>query len=399
MTKLEQCRAEIDRVDKEICALYERRMRIVEGVAQYKIEHGLPVLQPGREDAVLQRAQDAVSEAAYRPGVRRVFETLMEVSRSMQTGMLDHAARKAKTACCAGESACSEECAHGGESAVALPLPDGLPIGFQGEEGSFSEAALIQAYGADAPRRNYPRFADVFEALRRGEIGCGVLPIENSSTGGINEVYDLLHQYDFFITGEEYVAVRHHLLGLPGASIDGVREVRSHSQGLEQSRGFLSRHPAMRGVPWLNTAAAALSVAEQKDASIAAIASSRAASLYNLEILAHDVNDRGDNTTRFVLVERRRRISPQADKVSVVFSLDDKSGTLYKLLGYFFEQSVNLVKIESRPLTGSRWKYFLYVDLQGSVEDTAVARALRDIEAHADYFRLLGGYRAKEAQR
>ena len=394
MTKLEQCRAEIDRVDKEICALYERRMQIVEGVAQYKIEHGLPVLQPGREDVVLQRAQDAVSEAAYRPGVRRVFEALMEVSRSMQAGLLDDAARDDKAACSACEPACAPK-----TPAAALPLPEGLPIGFQGEEGSFSEAALIQAYGADAPRRNYPRFADVFEALRRGEIGCGVLPIETSSTGGINEVYDLLHQYDFFITGEEYVAVRHHLLGLPGASVDGVREVRSHSQGLEQSRGFLSRHPAMRGVPWLNTAAAALSVAEQKDASIAAIASSRAASLYGLEILARDVNDRGDNTTRFVLVERCRRIRPQADKVSVVFSLDDKSGTLYKLLGYFFEQSVNLVKIESRPLTGSRWKYFLYVDLQGSVESAPVARALRDIEAHADYFRLLGSYQAKEAQR
>ena len=151
------------------------------------------MLQSSREDAVLQRAQDAVSEAAYRPGVRRVFETLMEVSRSMQTGMLDDAAREAKTACSACDPVCGGEYAGAPTgTAAVLPLPEGLPIGFQGEEGSFSEAALIQAYGVDAPRRNYPRFADVFEALRRGEIGCGVLPIENSSTGGINEVYDLI---------------------------------------------------------------------------------------------------------------------------------------------------------------------------------------------------------------
>ena len=383
MTHLEECRAEIDRVDKEICALYERRMRIVEGVVQYKKEHGLPVLQPEREDAVLQRVEDTVTEAAYRPGVRRVFETLMEVSRSLQNGRLDDPWKVAVQL----------------SSEDKPSLPAGFSVGFQGEEGSFSETALLQAFGPDTPRHNYPRFVDVFEALQRGEIGCAVLPIENSSTGGVNEVYDLLHEYDFFITGEEYVTVRQHLLGLPGASLGGVREVRSHPQALEQSRGFLSDHPAMHPTTWLNTAAAALSVAEQGDASVAAIASDRAASLYGLEILASDINDRKDNTTRFVLVERSRRISTQDDKVSVVFSLDDKSGTLYKLLGYFFEQSVNLVKIESRPLTNSRWKYFLYVDLQGNVEAAPVAQALHNIEIHADYFQLLGSYRSKEAQR
>ena len=415
MTKLEECRAEIDRVDQEICALYERRMRAVEDIARYKKEHDLPVLQPGREEAVLQKAQAAVSDPALRPGARRVFETLMEVSRTLQAtsrdggqegclqGDSDTSATEcsevepnditaaAKKPCCASRSRCGE-----GSPSVctAPPAGESLPIGFQGEEGSFSEAALEQAFGTGAPRRNYPRFADVFEALRRGEIRCGVLPIENSSTGGVSEVYDLLHQYDFYITGEEYVAVRQHLLGLPGATLDEIREVRSHPQGLEQSRAFLERYPSMRPVPWLNTAAAALSVAQQKDASIAAVARRRAASLYGLEILAPDVNDLEDNTTRFVLIERSQRIAPLDDKVSVVFSLDDRAGTLYKLLGYFFEQSVNLLKIESRPLRNSRWKYFLYVDLQGSVQSAPVERALRGIAEHADYYRLLGSYRA-----
>ncbi len=411
MTKLEEYRAEIDRLDGEICALYEQRMRAVENIARYKKEHGLPVLQPGREEVVLQKAEAAVADPSLRPGVRRLFESLMEVSRDWQeqagAGSAPSPCEAASGPAQEGSLPCGE---HGPvnhplqtrEAPLCAQAPADdirFPIGFQGEEGSFSEAALEQAFGPGAPRRNYPRFADVFEALRQGEIGCGVLPIENSSTGGVSEVYDLLHQYDFYITGEEYVTVRQHLLGLPGAPLDGIREVRSHPQGLEQSRAFLQQYPAMRPVPWLNTAAAALSVAREKDPSVAAIASRRAASLYGLEVLASDINDLKDNTTRFVLIERAQRVTPRDDKTSVVFSLDDRAGTLYKLLGYFFEQSVNLLKIESRPLRDSRWKYFLYVDLQGSVESEPVKRALSGIAAHADYFRLLGSYRAGRADR
>ncbi len=380
MTKLEECRAEIDRIDREICALYEKRMSTVEGVAQYKIEQGLPVLQSGREEEVLRRAEESVTQPAYRPGIRKVFETLMEVSRSLQKGRMAQAAPPAEAVLSSGDTDC-------------------LPAGFQGEEGSFSEAALIQAFGEKRPRKNYPRFSDVFDALQRGEIGCAVVPIENSSTGGVNEVVDLLHEYDFFITGEEYLSVHQNLVGLPGASVEKVREVRSHPQALEQSRGFFEAHPTMHPTTWLNTAAAALSVAEAKDPSVAALASDRAAALYGLEILVPRVNDRRDNTTRFVIVEREQRTDPLDDQFSVVFSLDDQSGTLYQLLGCFFRQSVNLVKIESRPLQDSRWKYFLYVDAQGNPQSPAVSKALQEIQSRADYFRLLGSYRAKEAQR
>lgn len=400
MSQLDDCRAEIDRLDREICSLYERRMQVAARVADYKAEHGLPVLQPEREEAVLRKAESRIADPTLRPGARRLFEALMAVSRELQTGRMgadekqgsrEKAAPPLLAKRAEGQAASCESCPSADTPA--------LPVGFQGEEGSFSEAALEQAFGTDAPRRCYPRFRDVFEALQRGEIRSGVLPIENSSTGGINEVYDLLHEYDFSITGEEYVAVRQHLLGLPGVAIDQIREVRSHPQGLEQSRLFLSQYPSMRPVPWLNTAAAALSVAKEGTPAVAAIASRRAARLYGLEILAENINDLQNNTTRFVVVEREPRFSPADDKASVVFSLDDRSGTLYKLLGWFFEQSVNLLKIESRPLRNSRWKYFLYVDLEGNAQSPQVKQALEGIASQADYFRLLGSYRAKGAEK
>ena len=386
MDELNEARAAIDAVDAEICALYERRMALAGQVAVYKAAHGLPVLQPEREQAVLKQVGERIGDPALRPGAARVFETLMAVSRAYQR---QNAGLTASDG--AWESLITQ--------AANRPAPDpALPVGFQGEAGSFSEAALEQAFGPDAARRHYPRFSDVFEALRRGEIGCGVLPIENSSTGGVHEVYDLMHEYDFALTGEVYVTVDQQLVGLPEARLEEIREVRSHPQGLEQSRAFLDRYPAMRPVPWLNTAAAALSVAEEGDPTVAAIASRRAAALYGLQVLAPQVNDLGGNTTRFVLVERALRLRPQDGKVSVAFSLDDRAGTLYRLLGHFFEQGVNLVRIESRPLRNSRWKYFLYVDLQGSLWDQSVAEALRGIAAQADYFRLLGSYPAGEAE-
>ncbi|MDR1069641.1 MAG: bifunctional chorismate mutase/prephenate dehydratase, partial [Gracilibacteraceae bacterium] len=266
--------------------------------------------------------------------------------------------------------------------------------GFQGVPGSFSEEALIRCLGETAPRRAYAEFEDVFAALAKGEIRRGVLPIENSSTGAIGPVYDLLRRYDFIITAETYVRVNQHLLGLPGARPEDIREVYSHSQGLEQCGDFLRGHPDWRLIPHHNTATSAKFVADSGRKNRAAIAGSRAARIYGLDILAPCINTRKRNYTRFVVVGPAAEAAPPSarGKISVLFTLAHRAGALQDALGCFARGGINLVKIESRPEPDNLWEYCFYVDFEGSLADPAVRETLAFLAANSPSYRFLGAY-------
>ncbi|MEA4988540.1 MAG: prephenate dehydratase [Anaerovorax sp.] len=270
-------------------------------------------------------------------------------------------------------------------------------VGFQGTIGSFSEEALIRYFGEYQKRQEYPEFEDVFIALREGKIAYGVLPIENSSTGAISATYDLLKQYDCYIVGETYCSIKHHLIGFSGTKLSEIKEVYSHIQGLEQCSNFLNRFSNWKLIPFHNTAVSAKLVKESQSKVKAAIASERAAKVYNLTILEKNIHNQENNTTRFVIVGRHLERNTFSNKFSAVLSLENRAGFLYELLGAFAKNNVNLVKIESRPLKEHAFQYCLYLDFEGDLQGENVKRALETIEKGGYDFRLLGSY-VKEVQ-
>lgn len=363
MEELEYCREEIDKIDRKLVSLFEKRMDIAKRVANYKKENNLPILNAKREKEVILKNLALLENEEYSKITQIFFENIMELSKTIQEEIINF----------------SEE--------------NRVKVAYQGVKGSFSEEALIKYFKNYDEIKNYEEFVDVFEALKNNEINYGVLPIENSYTGAITEVYDLLVKYNFFIVGEECLKINQHLLGIEGSSIEEIREIYSHPQGFAQSRSFLNELVDVRLIPYYNTAISAKYVADIKDKSKGAIGSKRASEIYGLEILKENINDNKDNHTKFIVVGKKLRYNIESNKISVVFSLEDKAGTLYNLLRYFAENGINMLKIESRPNKNNSWKYLLYVDFEGNLEDISVKNALNLIEKNSVYFKIIGNYK------
>lgn len=269
-----------------------------------------------------------------------------------------------------------------------------ITAGYCGIPGSFGESALVRYFGAlQKPHRNYATFALVCDAILKEEIKYGILPVENTTTGGIKEVYDLIRQNDLYITGEVCLPIVHNLIGLPGATPETVKEIYSHPQGLEQCEKYLSGLKTARLTPLKNTAFGVRHVAEQNNPEFAAIGSERAAKLYGLEILKPSIQNSTLNTTRFVVLSKKQEVGGDADSTSVVLTTRHTAGALYDILGYFANEQVSLYRIESRPVPDRPWEYFIFLDLEGSIECENVHRALAGVQSQCPYFKFLGSYR------
>ena len=267
-----------------------------------------------------------------------------------------------------------------------------IPVGYQGVPGAYSHLALRQYFaGRPVEARNYMLFEDVINAVMKGEIRYGVLPIENSSTGGITEVYDLVRRYGAFIVGEKIVKVEHCLLAWPGAKLEDIREVYSHPQGFSQCRTFFKEHPAMRQFNYFNTAKAAELVAEKKTGYMAAVAGAQAAEQYGLAILARGINTNQSNYTRFIVISRERELVPEADKITLIVSLKHQPGSLYRVLSHFARYQINMTNIESRPIPGRPWEYYFHMDITGHL---TVRQALADLPEDTTECKILGNYPA-----
>lgn len=271
-----------------------------------------------------------------------------------------------------------------------------IKIGYQGIKGSFSEEAMIEFFGENQNEVSYDKFEDVFMALEKDEINYGILPFENSCTGAITAVYDLLSKYGFYIVGEECIKIKQNLLGIKGCKLEDIEEVYSHPQGFEQSKNFLKNHDNLKLIYFYNTAISAKHVSDLNVKSKAAIASERAAKIYGLDIIEKEINDNESNNTKFVIISKKLELSNDSNKMTVTFSLDNKSGTLYNFLKHFAENKINMVKIESRPSKSKLWEYVLYVDFEGNIKDENVKNAINIIEEKSKYFKLLGCYKKKE---
>ena len=376
MLEIDDYRKKIDKIDRELTRLFEERMDIVIKVGEYKKKNNLPVFNKAREEEVLKKNIGYLKNAEYAEELKDFFESTMNIAKRLEDKMI------------------LEE--NASEAPIKLEGSKNKKdskIGFYGVVGSFSEEAMIKHFGQRNDAKNYEEFEDVFLAVKNGEIDYGVVPIENSSTGAISQVYDLLYKYGFYIVGEECIKINQHLIGLEGTDLKNVREVYSHPQGFGQSTDFLRNYTEWKHIPFHSTADSVKLVSDLKDTSKVAIASKRAASIYNLNIIKENINNKSENTTKFVIISRNLESDPSCDKVSVVFSLEHRAGTLYKLLRHFAENNINMMKIESRPMGKGVWKYFLYVDFEGNIENKEVAKALNFIKHDSPYFKLIGTYK------
>lgn len=378
MDELENLRRDIDAIDRELVELFRRRMDVTARVGEYKRERGVPVLDQARERQVLRNKGELAGEE-LRPAVITLYQTIMALSRRQQRDMM-------------GQGADNPGVLRWREAQDGARAPVPAPrVVYQGVPGAYSEQAALDFFGG-ADTAGLEQFEDCFLALREGRADYAVLPIENSSTGAIRQIYDLLTQYECYMVGETTVKVEHCLMALPGATLDAITQVYSHEQGLFQCERYLNAHPDWKQVPQADTAGSAQMVAESGDLTRAAICSARAAELYGLNILARGINHNTHNTTRFVVVSPRLELRPGADKISTLFVLPHQAGSLHEVLTVFAVHGLNMVKLESRPLPGRSWQYMFFLEFTGAPGDPAVGDALHELAQTTGEFRVLGWF-------
>lgn len=267
-------------------------------------------------------------------------------------------------------------------------------VAFQGERGAYGDEAVMRYFGATAHPTPRPTFASVFHAVSRSEVDAGLVPIENSQAGSINEVYDLLRTAGLFVVGELGLSVRHCLLALPGQRRDDIRRVISHPQALAQCDAYL-RALGAEVVAEYDTAGSAKLIREGELRGVAAIASARAAELYDLVILDRDIQTVKDNFTRFVAIQREPAAPPASDvpaKTMLLVATSHTPGSLYRALGAFASRNINLMKLESRPSRERPWEYVFYLDVEGAANDPVLAAALDELQANAAVVQILGSF-------
>ena len=373
---LKECREKLDGIDREIVRLFEERMAVCGQVAEYKIETGKAVYDGEREKQKLAAVREMAEGDQNKEAVEELFTQLMTMSRRYQYSLL--CARKKTPPL--------------GFTEVEEIRKRDVRVVFQGVEGAYSHAAVRMYFGEDADAYHVEKFEDTIRELERGQADYAVLPIENSTAGFVITNYDLLSRYDNYIVGEIYVPVDHVLLGVPGASVSDVKTVYSHNQALMQCSEYLDSHGDWNQVSVLNTAAAAKKVMEEGDKTQAAVASRTAGELYGLAELKTSISNERGNTTRFLVLSREPVYEKTASRVTVTFEVPHVSGSLYKILGNFIFNGVNMRMIESRPIPDKPFEYRFFVDIEGNLSHAPVHNALAGIQAEVSSMKILGNY-------
>lgn len=362
MDLLQQARTEIDAIDAQMALLFEQRMQAVKQVARYKAETGKPVFDPVREAAVIEKNTARLRDEALRPYYRAFQQEAMAISSAYQRGIL-------------------------GQDTAA----------YQGVEGAWTHIMLRRLFPF-ARAQAFSTWAEVFEAVEAGDAHFGVLPFENSNAGDVSNVLDLLYAHpDLTVTRMCDLRIRQDLLGVPGARLSDIKTVISHQQALAQSSPFLRAHGVATQV-WSNTATAARYVADTGDKTLAAIASAETARLYGLDILAEGINEDGDNTTRFIVVEKNagQPFAPQAgQRLGLLFTVDHKPGKLAQVIELIGRQGFNMECIKSRPLPHVQFEYYFYVQLVCPAGAAGCAALLADLEHVCRTVRVMGVFDCK----
>lgn len=372
---LTQLRMQIDDIDRQIVQLYEERMDICSQVAQYKIENGKKVFDKAREEEKLAKVRSLTHNDFNSHGITELFEQIMSMSRKLQYQLLTKQGQTGRLPFIAVDELDTKK----------------VRVVFQGAEGAYSQAAMVRYFGEQIDSIHVDTFRDAMSAIDEGSADFAVLPIENSTAGIVNEIYDLLVEFENYIVGEQIIKIEHCLLGVPGTQLCDIKTVYSHPQSLMQSSRYLANH-GWQQISMPNNAFAARKVAEEKRTDQAAIASEYAGAVYGLEVLAKPVNNVSSNSTRFIIVTNQKIFKKDAKKVSLCFEVPHESGSLYHMLSHFIYNNLNMTKIESRPIEGRTWEYRFFVDFEGNLADGAVKNALRGLREEASNMKVLGNY-------
>lgn len=376
---LQECRRELDKIDREIVELFERRMEICGCVAETKIGSGKAVYDGEREKQKLEAVGAMAHGEFNQTAVRELFSQMMTISRRYQYRMLAEHGKGVDL---------------GFKKLTELSM-EGARIVYQGVEGAYSHAATLQFFGDKADIYHVASFEDAMNEVQDGRADFAVLPIENSSAGAVIDMYDLLIRYHNYIVAETFLPANHALLARQEAEITDIRTVYSHPQALMQCSKFLNEQKEWKQISFANTAVAAKKVLEDNDKTQAAVASEIAGKLYGLKVLKPSIQNNQGNTTRFIILAKDAMYRQDAGKISLCFELPHHSGTLYNMLGNFIFNHVNMMMIQSRPIPGRNWEYRFFVDIEGNLEDAAVENALKGIAEEALNMRILGNYFTK----
>ena len=370
-----ELRDQIDEIDSRIVELYEKRMDVCKQVAEYKISTGKRVFDRQREMEKLARVKSLTHNEFNGRGIVELFEQIMSMSRKLQYRLL-------------AESGSIGKLPFIGVDALETSK---ARVVFQGAEGAYSQAAMLTFFGDQIQSVHVDSFREAMSAIDEGSADFAVLPIENSTAGIVNEIYDLLQEYENYIVGEQIIEIEHCLLGVPGAELSDIKTVYAHPQALLQSAKYLAAHDWQQ-IGMQNNAFAAKKVADEKDKSQAAIAGAFAAKIYGLQILQKGINDCGSNSTRFIIVTNQKIFRKDARKISICFEVPHESGSLYHMLSHFIYNDLNMTKIESRPIEDRDWEYRFFIDFEGNLADSAVKNALRGLRDEARNMKILGNY-------
>lgn len=371
---LKESREKIDKIDRQIAGLFEKRMTVAADVAAYKRSTGKKVFDPVREDEKIKALREMTDNEFNKTGIEDLFRQIMSISRKYQYNVLGT----------------ENDLKQVFRQVNSFDVDSDTRIVCFGEHGAYTEQAMEEVFGKNITAINKSTFKDVMETVAGGEAKFGVLPIENTSTGGITDIYDLLLDYDVTIVAEHVVKVEQALMGLPGTSIEDIKMVYSHPQGLMQCAKFLEEHPGILTKTYSSTSAAAKKVAEDGNRYQAAIASSRAADIFGLDIIKEKINYESKNYTRFIIISNQKIFLSSASKISLSFEIKHQAGALYNMLSNFYYNGLNLTKIESRPIENRNWEYRFFVDIEGNLNEPEVGNALASISEFANKLVVLG---------
>lgn len=349
---IQNLRCQIDATDAEIIRLLAQRLRIAQEIGQQKEKQGKPVTDNGREQAVWQNVKKLAGDYHLsQEDVERIYQQIISACRQSQ----------------------------------------GITVAFQGELGAYGEEAAINFFGPTIEVKPCETFDEVFRMVEQAGAQYGIVPVENSLEGSINRVYDLMLSSSLQVKGETELRVSHCLIGHPGANLDTIKKVYSHPQALAQSQNFL-KHLKAEIVPAYDTAGSVKMIKEKCQKDSAAVASARAAKIYGMEIIAWEIEDTTNNFTRFFAMAQEDSPPTGKDKTSIVFSVRHRPGSLYDALGEFTDRNINLLKIESRPTRQKVWEYNFYLDFEGHRQDKNAREALKSLEDHSLFIKVLGSY-------
>lgn len=367
---LDDVRVKIDHIDEQMRTLFLERMRLSEEVAEIKLKTKDSIRKPEREQALIKRLSESVAEDLTEE-YRSFLKKLLEVSRHYQYRLVERS-----------------------DPRFRIPLTkESLTVkrvAYQGLPASYSHLSAKILY----PEKSYiakETFEDVFDAVLKEEADVGIVPLENSTAGSVNEVYDLLLAYDLYICGDCVKKVDHCLAAVPGTSLTDIQMAYSHPQALSQCSAFLKRCGILP-VEERNTAMAAKRVAKEKSRFLGAICSKEAAEEYHLTVLKESINNGVENATRFVAISKGLHVEPEHNRLSLVFTCPHESGSLADALTMFSDFSINLSEIHSRPDLKNPWHYFFYVDCEVNLMDDRARALLFQLTSELPSMRILGSY-------